>query len=97
MMNGANMIFVPMGDHDPAYLLSSLTQVLDIGDNVIDPQHVVFGKHKTGINDEDFPTVLVHHHIPSNFPQTSQGYNSQFVLLHFPNFLNFLKNNYNYY
>ena len=52
MVDGAGVVFVPVGDDDAAHPVAVLQQVLEIGDDVIDPQHVVFGEHQAGVYDE---------------------------------------------
>ena len=62
-----------MGDDDAAHRLALAEQVLEIGDDVVDPQHVVLGKHQAGVDHQDVVPIFVGHHILANFPQASEG------------------------
>ena len=73
VVNRADVVFVTVGDDDAAHLVAVLGQIGHIGDDVIDPQHVVFGEHQAGIDDEDFAAVFVHHQIAAHFTQPPQG------------------------
>ena len=67
------MIFVTVGDHDRHGPRSCLIlQILEIGDDVIDPQHVIFGEHQPGVYDQDILTVFVDHHVLADFPESPQ-------------------------
>ena len=62
------MIFMTMGNDNSADLVFPLYQVGDIGDNIIDPQHIIFGEHDARVYDENFSIVFIDHHVPSHFP-----------------------------
>ena len=76
--NGADMVLMPMGDDNAPNQIEMIHQVVEIRDDVIDPQHIIFREHDAGINNEDILAVFVKHHIFSNFPQTTQGNDAKF-------------------
>jgi hypothetical protein len=43
-------------------------QVIEIGNDVINPQHIVLGKHDARVNDQNIIPVFVEDHIFSDFP-----------------------------
>ena len=71
--NGAGMVFVAMGDNNPHHLVGALLDVFKIGDDVVNPDHIVIGEHHTGVHDEDFVIVFVDGHVLADFTQPSQG------------------------
>ena len=76
MADRPGVIFVTMGDDDPPHLLLLIEQVAEIGDDVVDPQHVVFREHQPGVDDQDVFTILHGHHVLADFAQAPQGHQS---------------------
>ena len=70
------MVFMTVGNDDSFHLVAILLEVGEIGNDVIDPQHIVFGEHETGIDNQDLIVIFVRHHIGTDFPQATQGNNS---------------------
>ena len=62
--------------------MTFIQQVIEIRDDVIDPQHIVFGEHDTGVHDHEVVPILVNDHILPNFPQASQGNDAKFLVAH---------------
>src|SRR5512145_1083761 len=69
MVNGTNVIFMSMGDHDPHYLIGFLSQILVIGNDVINPEHIVLGKHDACIHNQDLVIDFVGSHVLAHFPE----------------------------
>src|SRR3990172_8160529 len=67
---------------DAADLVSLLEKVSEIGDDVIDPQHVVLGEHDTGVDDQDVLSVLDGHHVLADLPQPPEGDQSKCFACH---------------
>ena len=63
------------------HLIGALAQVLIVGNDVIDPEHIVFGEHDARIDHDDLAFVFVRRHVLSDFPETTQGNNLQFSML----------------
>ncbi len=76
------MILVTVGDHDAADPIQLIQQILEVGDDVIDPQHVIFGEHQPGVYDQDVLAIFVDHHVLANFPETPQWDNLKFSVTH---------------
>ena len=70
------MVFMSMGDEDALDVFGIVTQVLEIGDDVIHPQHIIIGKHQTGIDDQDLPVIFIGHHILADFSESPNRNNS---------------------
>lgn len=64
----AGVIFVTVRDNNTDHLVAALLDVTEIGDNVINPDHVIFGEHEPGVNDQDLPVIFVQHHVAPDFP-----------------------------
>ena len=67
------MVFVGMGENHACNFRLSLFEVRHVGDHIIDPQHVVFRKHQTGIDNKQRVAVFKNHHIEADFSQPAQG------------------------
>src|SRR6185369_1181010 len=74
---GADVVFVPVGQADRADVCGPLAQPADIGDHVVDPEHVGGGKHQAAIDDENIVAVLVGHHVHADFAQAAESDNLQ--------------------
>jgi hypothetical protein len=81
-VDGANVVFVSVGDHNAAHLIPLAQQVVEIRDDVIDSQHIVVGEHNPGVDDQDIVAVFIGHHILAYFPQAPQRDDSQFFIRH---------------
>src|SRR5690242_6200658 len=71
----ANVVFVPVGEHDGAHLLAVLDEVGDIGDNDVHAQQFGFGEHEAGVNDDDFIAPAHGHAVHAELAQAPQGHN----------------------
>ena len=67
------MIFVPVGNNDPHNFVTVIFEILEIRDDLVDPQDIVVGEHDPGIDDQNLIIVFVDHHVFTDFPQTTQG------------------------
>src|SRR6266508_31169 len=81
MVNSPNMVFMSMRNYDPHYLIGFLTQIFIIGNDVINPEHIVFGKHDACIYNQNLVVEFVGGHILAHFPKPPQGNNLQFSVL----------------
>ena len=79
---GADVVFVAVGDDDAAHLVLVLHHVAHVRDDQVDTQHVLFGEHQAGVDDEDVITVLQRHHVLADLAQPAEGYHLQFRLAH---------------
>ena len=69
----ADVILVGVGQHDSGDQRTVFLYVIQIRDDEIDTQHVVFRKHQPGIDDKQRRAVLEDHHIETNFTEPAQG------------------------
>jgi hypothetical protein len=53
---------------------------MEVGDDVIDAQHIVFGEHNAAIYDQDLLAVFIEHHILPHLPQATQGNDAKFFV-----------------
>ena len=80
-MDRPNVVFMSMRDHDPHYLICFIAQIFIIGNDVIDPQHIVMREHDARIYDHNLVIELVGSHVLANFPKSTQGNDLQFSVL----------------
>jgi hypothetical protein len=78
----AGVVFVPVRDDDAANDIHLIQNGPKIGDDVIDPQHIVLREHDARIDYQRVARarslILDIHHVLADFPQSSQGNNFQF-------------------
>ncbi len=70
-----------MRDHDPYHFIGLLTQIFKVGNDVVDPEHIVFGKHNARIHNQNLILELVGSHVLAHFPKPPQGNDFQFSML----------------
>ena len=74
MVNGAGMVFVSVGDNDAADVLMLILEIsVEIRDDVINPEHIIFRKHDARVDNQNFMIILDDHHIFSDFSQAPEG------------------------
>ena len=69
----ADMVLMAMGDQDAADFFSILFKIGDIGNDKVDAQHLLIGKHQAGIDHHNVIFVFYGVHILADFPQPAQG------------------------
>ena len=74
------MVLVPVGDDDAPKPIPLVFQIRDIGNYQVDAQHLVFGKHHTGVDEDDVVAVFEHHTVFGNFAQTAKGYDAKLLV-----------------
>ena len=67
------MILVGVSDQEGADLLPVLTQVADVGDDQVDPEHLLIGEHEPAVDDDDVVAVLEDVHVLADLPDASEG------------------------
>ena len=73
MANCAHMVFVAVGKEDALDFVQLIHQIVVIGDNIINAEHVVFGEHNTRINDEDMVLIFDGGHVLADFATPAKG------------------------
>ncbi len=70
-----DVILMSVRQKDPAYFLAVFNQVRDIGDDHIDPQHLLFREHQPRIDYDDIIPVPNHVHVLPDFVQPTERKN----------------------
>jgi len=68
----AGVVFAPVGDDDAAHPLAVLRQVAEIGDDVVNAQHVVLGEHQTAVHHQNFAVIFIDHAVAAHFTEAPQ-------------------------
>ena len=69
---GADVVFVAVGEDHGRQLVPALPEVGEIGDNDVDPQYRVFGEHEAGVHHHQVVVGLQGHQVEADFPQAAQ-------------------------
>ena len=70
--HGADVVFVAVGEDHGRHFVPALPQVGEIGDDDVDPQHVVLGEHEAGVHHHQVVVGLQGHQVEADFPQAAQ-------------------------
>ena len=62
-----------VGNNYTSYSFPLLQQVAEVRNHQVNAQHLLFGKHQTGIDDDDITLKFHHHHVLAYFTQTTEG------------------------
>ena len=73
------MVFVAMGDDQSLDTVQIVHDVRVVGNDIINAQQVIFGELDTRIHDDDFVLVLDAIGVLSDFSQTTDGKNANFL------------------
>ena len=69
----ADVILVGVRDEERPDLLAVLAQVGDVGDDQVDPEHLLVGEHEPAVDHDDVVAVLEHVHVLADFPHSTEG------------------------
>ena len=70
---------VAVGNDNTTHHVPFIIQIGKIGDDKIDPQHIILGEHQAGIDNHNVVVIFEYGHIFADFPQATQGDNPQFL------------------
>ena len=59
----ADVVLVGVGDEERLDVGLALLQVGDVGDDEVDPEHLLVGEHQAAVDDDDVVAVLEHVHV----------------------------------
>ena len=59
----ADMVLVGVGDEERLDVLAALLEVGDVGDDEVDPEHLLVGEHQAAVDHDDVVAVLEHVHV----------------------------------
>ena len=68
----ADVILVRVRDEDPFDLVAALAEVLDVGDDEVDAEHLLVGEHEPGVDDQDVVALLDRHHVLPDLTDTAE-------------------------
>ncbi len=71
----ADVVFMPVRQHDGAHVLPILQQIANVGDNDVHAQQLRFGEHESGVDDDDVIAPANCHAIHAKFAETTQRNN----------------------
>jgi len=80
----ADVVLVPMSQQNRANLLAVFRQIADIGNDNVDAQQLFFGKHQSGIDDENVILPADGHAVHTELAEATQRNYLQFILCHQP-------------
>jgi len=67
-----NVVFVPMAQEDAEHVFASIEKVGDVGQDQVDAEHVLMGKHQSRVDDEDLLLPLEGPHVDADLAQAAQ-------------------------
>ena len=70
--NGADVIFVRVGEDDGAHHALVLLQVGDVGDDDVDAEQFLLGEHQAGVNYDDVVAGAQREHVHTELAQPAQ-------------------------
>src|SRR5450830_1129839 len=77
----SDVIHMRMSDEDSADLVLDLVEVVHVGDDIVDPLHVIFGELEPRIDNYCIIIDLINGYILANLPETSKGSNADDVVV----------------
>ena len=75
----ADMVFMSVRNKEAAKLLLIFYEIGNVGNDEIDAVHIVLGKTEAAVNNDHILSVLQNGHVFSDFIQTAQRNNFQFI------------------
>ena len=79
---GADVVFVAVGEHDAAHMLAIFEQVRNVGDDDVDAQQLGFGEHQAGVDHDDVIAAADGHAVHTELAHPAQRNNMQFSCWH---------------
>ena len=70
---GADVVFVPVGQNDGPDILAVLLEIGGVRDDDIHAEQLDFGEHHSGVNHDDVVAVTQGQHVHAELAQTAQG------------------------
>jgi hypothetical protein len=74
----ADVIFVPVGEDDPAHPLAVFDEIGNVGDHNVHSEQFGFGEHEARIDDDNVVAPADGHAVHTELAQAPQGDNLQF-------------------
>jgi len=67
----ASVVHVSVSEDDAANHVKLVAQVVEIGEDQINAQHVILGEHDSHVDDQYVAAIFQHHHVLSYLPQAA--------------------------
>ena len=67
----ADVVFVAVGQYDRADEMAILFEIGDVGNDEVDAEEFGFWEHHSGVDDDDVVAEAQHHHVHSEFAETT--------------------------
>src|SRR5713226_5723339 len=68
----ADVVLVAMTEKDPQHLAALFEEVRDVGQNEVDPKHVLLREHQPGVYDEHLVLPLQRPHVDADFAKAAE-------------------------
>ena len=69
---GAHVVLVAVGEQDREEALALGERVGEVGDDVVDPRHLVVGEHEAAVDRDDLVGVLDEHHVEADLAEPAE-------------------------
>ena len=69
---GADVVLVGVGDQERLDVGLALLEVGDVGDDEVDPEHLLVGEHQAAVDDDDVVAVLEHVHVLADLADAAE-------------------------
>ena len=77
----ADVVLVAVGDEDGPQLVAVLLDVGDVRDDEVDAEHLLFGEHEAGVDDDHVVAVLEQHHVLADLAETAEGDDAELLIV----------------
>ena len=67
-----DVVLMGMGDQERPDVRPALLEVGDVGDDEVDPEHLLVGEHEAAVDDDDVVAVLEHVHVLADLAHAAQ-------------------------
>src|SRR5579864_3176281 len=75
----ADVVFMSVGQHNPADFIAVLQEISNVRDNDIDPEQFGFREHQAGVDNDNVVTIAHGHAVHSKFAEAAKGYKMEFM------------------
>ena len=77
--HGADVVLVSVGEDNAAHAVFVFDQITDVGDDDIDPVHILIRKSHAAVNDEYILSIFIEIHILADLIETAKRHDFQFL------------------
>lgn len=73
----SDMVFMTMSNDQGSQLIAFGSEITEVRDDNVDPEHLFFGEHQAGIDEDGGVCILNDHHVQPDFTETAQRDHSE--------------------